>query len=501
MSWELLLFFLLSFFLVGCASQIPSPQTEREYRYYQEVLENATTPPKPSPQIKEDEIRPVFKEFSPLKRLINVAFYQEHYENIFYFLSIEAGLSVVIDPDLKREIPPEREKITLQMRNQPLEEVLKRVCEILDISYRIDKGVLYLQPFEEKVIKLGFLPVVKESRTTLGGDVLGGAGMGVGAGGGGGGSSPLRGEYSVNAELAKDTLDLYKSLEESIANLISEKGSYSLNRLTGILLVRDKPSKIRAIENLIDKFKEKYKRQVILDAKIVEIELNKAHDLGVDWFQITDYLLGTNRIALDTLSLDLTTRTDQSSFALTISGQPNINLLMNFLKQYGELRVISNPKIRVMHSQPALISVGTTYSYIKEFQRNVASGAGGGATETYTTTTSSIFEGILLGITPYIEDEEIFLHMVPIKSDLVDLKNVQFGGIYYINLPTVNLREMTSIIKVKPNDLVILGGLILEKDRGTERKLGIPILSEIGKRNIYEGKKSELVILIRVLVN
>ncbi|MFN3407167.1 MAG: hypothetical protein ACK40E_05485, partial [Caldimicrobium sp.] len=324
---------------------------------------------------------------------------------------------------------------------------------------------------------------------------------GGGGGGGGGGSSPLRGEFTVEATLASGALDIYSTIEADLVKLLSPEGKYSLNKLSGTLYVKDKPSRVSAIAKLVEEFRNKYRRQIILDAKIIEIALSKGHDLGVDWFEITNLLLGTNRIALNTLDFNITPRPNQPSFALSISGQPNINLLLKLLREYGELKVISNPKIRVLHSQPALISVGTSRSFIKEFKKEVQQGQTPGSV-TYTTQTSSIFDGILLGITPYIaENEEIILHIVPIKSDLLELRDVRFGDSYFITLPSVNLREMTSIVKVKPNDLIIIGGLILDRKRATTREVGLPIISDIFRSSQGTTENSELVILIRVLVN
>ncbi len=495
---EFLLFLLIISFLVSCGGKVPSPETEKAYNQYRQVLENATTPQVKPGAEEKPALKPLFKELSPLQKPLTVAFYQEHFESILFFLAYQTGLSLVIDPEVKRAIPPEKERITLQMKNQPVQDILQKVCELLDINFRVDRGILYVEPFAEKIINLGFLPVIKESRTSMGGDVLGNIG---GERGGATTTSPLKGEYSINAELSKESLDLYKALEDSLVTLLSKEGSYSLNRLTGILYVKAKPSRVRAVERLVLEFKKKYGRQILLSAQIIEIELSKGHNLGVDWFAITNYLMGNNRVSFNTLDLGITTRPNQPSVALTISGEPNVNLILNLLKEYGELKVISNPKIRVLHSQPALISVGTSQAYIREFKREVTSGATT-STITYTTQTSSVFDGILLGITPYItEEDQIFLHIVPIKSDIVELKDVRFGADYFITLPKVNLREMTSIVKARPNDLIVIGGLILDRDKTTERKVAIPLLSELFKSNIHEGKKAELIILIRILVD
>lgn len=479
-------------------AEIPSKETTQAYQQWKQVLENQTTPKeyKTSREVEKERLQPKFIEISPLKRRISVSFFNEDYQNIFTFLALQAGLSFILDPDLNKYVPPEKSKITFQFLNQPIEDIIKKICEILDLYPKIEKGILYLQPFEERIFNLGFLPVVKESTSQLGGDVLGNVGTG-----GGGLSSPLKGEFSVTAQLSRDYLEVYTNLEETISTLLSDKGLYQLNKAAGILYVKDRPSKVRALEAFLEKFKAKYKKQIILDAQIIEIELTKGHSLGIDWFEITNYLMGNNRVEFNTLDLNLTTRENQPSFSLTISGQPNINLILNLLKQYGELKILQNPKLRVLHSQPAIISVGTTFSYIKEVKREVPTG-GPTSTVTYTTQTSSVFDGILIGIVPYLtENNEVYLHIVPIKSELLDLKDVRFGPDYTITLPTVNLRELTSIVRSKPGDLVVIGGLILDKDKNAEKRLAAPVLDRVFRMQTGSSKLAELVIIIRVLVD
>lgn len=479
---------MLSSNLSGCADRVPSPQTERSYFEYRRLLENVTQPIHKDTQTLSVPPQPLFKDVSPLKRNITVSFFQEHYENILFFLAYEAGVSLIIDPEVKKLIPPERERITLQMKNQPVEEILKKVCQVLDIHFRVERGVLHITPYEEKIFNLGFIPVVKEGRSALGGDVLGNIGQVTNV------TSAFRGEFAINAQLQRDSIDIYSILETNLPRILSQTATFTINRHTGSLYVRDRPSRIKTITELIDNYKKLYKKQILIDAQIIEIELSKGHNLGVDWFAISNLLLGNNRVELNTLNFNIATNPKQPSFSIAISGQPNIETLINLLKEYGELKIISNPKIRVLHSQPALIGVGTTQTYISKLLSH--------ANATHPSPeTSSVFDGILLGITPFITDEDdIILHIVPIKSDLVELKEVKFGANYFITLPRVNLREMTSIIRARPNDLIVLGGLILDKDSAIERRIAIPILSDLFRSITRDTRRAELVILIRLLV-
>jgi len=169
--------------------------------------------------------------------------------------------------------------------------------------------------------------------------------------------------------------------------------------------------------------------------------------------------------------------------------------VLNFLSQYGKVKVLSNGKIRVLHAQPALISVGTSTAYIKKITRTVTEGE-----ITLDIETSSVFEGILVGIIPYItETQDIILQVFPIKTDILELKTVNFErGSYSLTLPKVSLREMSSIIKTKSNNLVVLGGLILRKKGGREERLNLPIISKLMRASKDYSDRTELVILIKV---
>jgi MSHA biogenesis protein MshL len=269
---------------------VPSLETKETYNKWREILENQTTP-QPKEERKEEriELKPKFVPASPLQKRINVAFHQEYYENILSFLSIQAGLSFILDPEVKKVIPEDKARLSFQFVNQPLEEVIKRVCEVLDVYPKIEKGVLYILPFEERIFNLGFLPVVKGSRANLGGDVLGN----IATGGGGGTvlTSPIKGEFTITSELSPSYLEVYKNLEQTVKGMLSKSGMYQLNLSAGILYVKDRPSNVKAIARFIKEFSAKYRKQIVLDAQIIEVELNKEHTLGIDWFQITNYLM------------------------------------------------------------------------------------------------------------------------------------------------------------------------------------------------------------------
>ena len=464
-----------------------------------------------SPQNQELQLTPFYKEVSPLEtKILTLSFKEESFENVLYFLAKEAGLNLVISPEIYTLIPEEAKRISFQFKNQTLKNILESVLESINLHYQIKKGILYIVPFEEKTYSLGFLHVTQGSEFSLGGDVLGGEMMMGGYGGAGVGAgmgmptiiyTPLKGKYEIKGELEKKQIDIYTQLEESIKALLSDKGIYTLNRVTGTIYVKDRPSHIKMISKFIEDLKSRYQKQVLIEAKIVEVALSKEHDMGIDWLEIANYSL-ENRIRLDELTSRFTTRPNEPTIALTITGRPDINLVLNLLKQYGTLNLLSNPRLRVIHGQPALISVGRSVEFVKEITRELVT-AEQVAYVQISVITSSIFDGVLLGVTPYITEENgILLHVVPIKSDIISLRREDFGQDTSVTLPEVNLREATSIIKVSPGDIIVLGGLILEKESVNEKKIAgfgeIPILGNLFKREQKTTQKTELVIIIKV---
>lgn len=489
MKWVLLTVFSL-YILSGCATLENRAELPQEYEKIRDLLENTTIPV--TAKESSQEIKPIFKEVSPLKKTYTVAFFQENFENILFFVAYEAGLSLVIDPRIKRIVDPERARITLQMKQQPLERILDAICEAVNLGYRIEKGILYIEPYMEKTFSLNFLPLKKGSTTSLGGDVLGGVGtVGGGAGGAavGGGGSPLKGDYKITSTV--EEMDIYKMVEDNVKGLLSPAGKYQLNKFTGTLIVKDTRKNIKVIENFLQELKKRYEKQVIITAEIIEIELNKDSAMGINMFEITNWLMGNNRVDLQTL--DFRSQDDFKSFSIAIQGMPNMSLLFKLLKKYGEVKILSKPVIRAIHGQPAILSTGTSYGYIQSVQ--VVST---GNLTSVTVTPSSVFDGILLGLIPFIEPDQktIALHVVPIKSELIQMNSWSFTG-YQVQIPQINLREMSSIIRVNPGDTVIIGGLILEKKKRRENRVGLPILENIFRNEEGENKKSEFLIMLR----
>ncbi len=501
--WVKSLFFSLWVILIfGCATHNP-----RESLTSSPSL-STPSEPRPSPAEKKAPaltLKPVFKKVSPLEtRRLTLSLHQEDALGVFYLIAREAGLNLVITREVAEYLPPEARLLTAEFHDYTLKEILEALCRILDLHYKIENGVIYIEAFEERLFDLSFLQTLRGAKFNLGGDVLGGVSGFSGRGGsstGGGGTatefvSPLKGQYEVSGETAKESTDIYKQLEASIKALLSKEGTFTFNRLTGNLFVRDHPSHVRRVAEFVERLKRRYSRQVLIEAKIVEVDLSQGHDLGIDWVTLRDARLPT----VSSATLDL--RSGMPTLTFSYQHKPSFEGILKLLENYGQVHILSNPRIRVLHGQPALISVGRSVGYVREINREVISSENISQTQT-TVDTSAIFDGLLLGVTPHITDSgEVILHIVPIKSDLVELRREEFGTDTAVTLPQVNLREMSTVIKVTDHDLIVIGGLILDKKNTETRSIwGLGRLPGIGAlftHSLKSASKVELVILLRV---
>ena len=169
------------------------------------------------------------------------------------------------------------------------------------------------------------------------------------------------------------------------------------------------------------------------------------------------------------------------------------------LETFGNVSVVSNPHIRTRHSQPALVTSGSTQNYIKEITRETDDDGTSVSTETATA-----FEGVMLGVVPFITDERaVDLTIFPITSK-VDLSNTVTVGQDQVTLPQVDVRNVNTNVRVQDGDTVILGGLIQKEkhnnDRGTPGLSRVPGLGWLFKNRNDSRDISELVVVMHVRV-
>ncbi|MCK4391043.1 MAG: pilus (MSHA type) biogenesis protein MshL [Desulfobacterales bacterium] len=436
-------------------------------------------------------IKPVMPKYNPLEdQIVSFSMIDEDLRLVLYSLAQAVGMNIIIDPSLREE----KRMVTLNFDKVSAATVLEEIGNTFDLHYEVDGNVIRIKPFQERIFKLNFLDIKVNTKFDVGGDVLG-AGEESSISG-------LAGTFQVTGTGAQKG-NAYDVVDDMIRKVLSKRGKYSLNRLSGSLYVKDTPAVIRSVSKLINHLKDMLSRQIRIEARIIEVILSDEHSYGIDW----DVLRKETKTATKVTSASWTV-----GEGLVLTGVHRaftINSVVNALNTFGDTRIISNPNIRCKHGQPAIISVGTSIKYMEEKTTS------GEATDIYGRTTgievdietSSVFDGVILGVIPFIqEDGKITLLINPIKSD-VDRSSIipeDVGGGDKISLPRVNVKEMNTTIDINNGDVVILGGLIDKRRQGKKSGVpffsAIPLLGYLFKYDSMIDETRELVVVLTVTV-
>ncbi len=500
---QVLIWILFSLFLFGCSQKTSAvkkqPGIDQDRAREVIVSDNAKldglqkdifnalerkAPAKP-------EIEPVMPVYNPLEdQIVSFSMVQEDLQIILYSLARAVGMNLIIDPDISME----KRRLTLNFEKATAAAVLNEILGANDLYYEIDKDVIRVQPFQERIYKLRLLDTEVTTSFDVGGDVFGASETDA--------SSGLSGSFRLKGKQGKGG-NSYDAIENQLKQVISKAGIYSLNRLSGSLYVKDTPAVIRSVSRLINDFQEMMSRQILIEARIIEVVLSDQYEYGIEW----DSLRSINSTARE---INLNNASWSSGAGLVLGGvfeNWTLNATVDALNTFGTAKVVSNPSIRSKHGKPSMISVGTSYTYVKSVE----------TTSSSTTTTSenstdievsTVFDGLILGVIPFIgDDNRISLLINPIKSD-VDKASLEpeatGGGTQRISLPKVNVKEISTTISLESGDVVILGGLIDKEKSNYKREVpllaDIPIIGYLFKNNLEIEEVKELVIILSVTI-
>ncbi|MCI4624745.1 MAG: pilus (MSHA type) biogenesis protein MshL [Candidatus Magnetoovum sp. WYHC-5] len=281
----------------------------------------------------------------------------------------------------------------------------------------------------------------------------------------------------------------------------------TINRITGTVIVTASKEKLERVEAFLHKLKTTMQRQVMIEARIVEVTLSDSLQYGINWDDVINVVVGrVNKIGVQLNNFANVVDTSDPHFALTLDGK-DFSAIMRALQSQGNVKTLSNPKLNLLNGQNAVLTVGRKEDYIKNVQTTTTT-ASGTSQVSLTVNPSSILSGIMLGIVPHIdEDKNVSLTITPIISDLVDIQQKTFGegsSKFDIGLPTIDLRELSTTVKVKHNNIVVLGGLIQTKESLKDNQVpfvgNIPVLGLLFKSRDQKKERTELVIMLKPYV-
>jgi MSHA biogenesis protein MshL len=332
--------------------------------------------------------------------------------------------------------------------------------------------------------------------------------------------------------------DFWGSLKATLAAVIggeSEDRMVMVNPQAGMIVVKARPNELNAVREFLERSELSVKRQVILEAKIIEVVLSDGFEAGINWGQIGGQLAHAHnmidgfdinpgtaagvdkfRPITETLTyvdadgnpqvLSIPSREATGSVFGSLLRVNDVSKLLSLLETQGQVQVLSSPRVSTVNNQKAVIRVGSDEYFVTGISSNTTSNASS-TTSTPNIELSPFFSGISLDVTPQIsENGEVVLHIHPVVSEVTDQLKVFTVGDENFSLPLAlrGIRESDSIVKAANGQVIVLGGLMQERSRNLDGKrplLGdIPVVNALFRTKNKSSVKTELVILLRPIV-
>ncbi|MBI4690725.1 MAG: hypothetical protein HY754_10750 [Nitrospirae bacterium] len=329
-------------------------------------------------------------------------------------------------------------------------------------------------------------------------------------------TTSIKGSIAQTSKSDSSAFNFWDAIEKTLSNILgittatagapqsSVQQSFTINRLTGTIAVTASKRNMEITEQYLNTVKKVINRQVLIEARIAEVQLKEGLKYGIDWSFLENWA-GVGSIEIQSQRFSDVVSQTLPAFSIGITGS-NFSTLLNALQEQGEVRTLSNPRINIMNGQTAMLSVGRNTTFISQVQTSTSTGTT--PITTFTVGTSTILSGIIIGIVPYInEDGEISLTITPIISDLINLDERTVGqsdNQTQISLPTVDLKELSTTVKARDGQMVIIGGLISKKESIEDNKVPVlgdlPIVGGLFKSRDKQESKTELVIALQPML-
>lgn len=428
----------------------------------------------------------------------------------------DSPYSIIVHPDVSGDI-------TLNLKEVTVDETLDVVEELYGYEIRRNGRVIQVFPsgIRTEVIALNYL-FIKRSGLSSTSINSGGVSENDPNGGGSnnsnnsnssrnsnnsGGQNSQQGSSGINIYTENES-DFWTELKETLTSLIGNENGRTVvvSPQAGLVTVKALPHEIKTVKRFLSDSQEHLRRQVIIEAKILEVTLNDDYQQGIRWDQVMSNIGKTD------LTFGTTGNVVGNSISAALGGESTLTLnnadftgVISLLQTQGNVQVLSSPRITATNNQKAVIKVGQDEYFVTEVSSTTTTG-------TSTTTTPEIqltpfFSGIALDVTPQIDENgEVILHVHPsVTVTDEQVKQIRLNDEDIIlPLAQSSVRESDTIIRANSGEIVVIGGLIESRKTDLESKtplLGdIPFLGELFTSKSEQTQKSELVIMLKPIV-
>ncbi len=530
--------------LAGCADKPlrvaqPSQSLREELQAQRPATPGPAAPAATAPEVQATPVPPPAPALPPEPRfdlIVNGA----PARDVFLSLVTDTRYSMLVHPAVTGTL-------SVTLKGVTLRESLDAIREVYGFDYAIDGRRITVFPptLQTRVFSINALALQRSGRSEV--RVSSGAAPANSQGSGSAGSTGTSGttttvQQQESSQLStKVTSDFWAETAAALRALVGggEGRTVITSPQTGTLAVRAMPEELRHVEAWLKATRVAVERQVMLEAKIVEVELREGYQSGIDWSRVGDRgaigqtsanpsipsgvngiinPLVSNTRGLPTLSTGTQSPSWPDLIPLPSAGGGTFGLalarggfqaLLSFIESHGDTQILSSPRIATLNNQKAVLKVGTDDYFITGI-----SGSNSGTTTGNTGTTTNqiptltltpFFSGIALDVTPQIDAADtITLHIHPSVSNVTEkVKQVDLGEVGNFRLPlaSASINETDTVVRIPDGHIVAIGGLM--QMEATRRGSGLPgadsnpITSLLFGNRANNGRKRELVVLIK----
>tara|TARA_R110001592_G_scaffold204506_1_gene454569 strand:+ start:402 stop:2072 length:1671 start_codon:yes stop_codon:yes gene_type:complete len=523
---------LMSLCLVACqTTDRPDPQIAKaalnESRQQAEASQAITPPPAAMPEDVQRELNGnnVLSQSAralPAERRFDVSANEVDARVFFPSLVKDTPLSVAVHPDVQGKISLSLKAVTLSEAIQVVEDIYGyevnregRILRVFPSGMRTETfplNYIYMQREGLSLTSVSSGRISDQNNNSSNGSNNSNSNSSNSSSNSNSSNGNSNSSDNTNGTFIRSTTktDFWGELQATLMSIMGETGGGRQVVVTpqaGLVTVRAFPDELRQIRSFLQIAESHLQRQVILEAKIIEVTLSDGYQQGIQWENVLGHAGSTN--------IDFSTSAGQGlSNAITsaIGGVTSINFtgsdfstIINLLDTQGDVDVLSSPRVTASNNQKAVIKVGNDEYFVTDVSSTTVAGTTPVTTPQVELT--PFFSGIALDVTPQIDEYgNVILHVHPSVIDVTSqTKEIKISdSTLELPLAQSEIRESDTVIRAASGDVVVIGGLMKSENIETVSKVpllgDIPFLGEAFTSRTKSKKKTELIIMLKPTV-